>query len=262
MAIEGLKKHAGQLLNTGVRVAVVFRKIPNDETNCLLVETERLPDMYHDHIMQSMNSKEAFETNNFYEVLNRRTFPDGLNCLTALHQRGFLKKVPVSNVTMLPLPGQSVPLGLINATIDNNVDQYIKEQSGKPTIDPVPPPVDNRTPAEKQLAAEAIVAQMQDPDALAKSLITEAEQLEATALAKRELAYATSPGLKPGRGRPSTPAEFRDEKLEDRKIKRRERDQRNAADAKALSIKKALDAKVAAKLKRDSTRSTPVSTPE
>jgi hypothetical protein len=89
MAIEGLKKHTGQLANTGVRVAVVFRKLPNDENSCLIVETERLPDAMHDYVIQTLNSKEAFETNDFYEVLNRRTFPDGTNCLTSLHQRGF-----------------------------------------------------------------------------------------------------------------------------------------------------------------------------
>ena len=118
MPIENLKKHSGQLANTGVRVAVIFRKLPNDETNCLIVETERLPDGYHDYVIQCLNSKEASETNDFYEVLHRRTFHDGLNCLTALHQKGFLRKEPVSNITMLPLPNQPVPLALINATID------------------------------------------------------------------------------------------------------------------------------------------------
>src|ERR1700679_2097281 len=115
--IEGLKKHVGQLANTGVRIAVVFRKLPNDDSHCLIVQTERLPDSYHDYLLQTLNSKEASETNEFYEVLNRRTFPDGTNCLTSLHQRAFLRKEPVSNVNMIPLPGHVVPLGLINATI-------------------------------------------------------------------------------------------------------------------------------------------------
>ena len=157
MAVEGLKKHAGTLNNTGVRVAVVFRKLPNDDSNCLVVETERLPDSYHDYIIQCLNSKEALETNEFYEILNRRTFPDGLNCLTALHQRGFLRKVPVSNVTMFPLPGQPVPLELINATIDKKVDEYMASKNNQQ-----PPKVeDNRTPEEKKAAAEEMAARMQ-----------------------------------------------------------------------------------------------------
>jgi hypothetical protein len=248
MAIEGLKKHAGQLANTGVRVAVVFRKIPNDESNCLIVETERLPDSYHDYLIQTLNSKEAMETNDFYEVLHRRTFPDGLNCLTALHQRGMLRKEPITNITMFPLPGQAVPLALINATIDKKVDEYVAKQNAKTVVEDV------RTPEEKKAAAEALAAKMMDPDNIPKGLILQAEALEATALAKREEAYTMAPHLKPGRGRPATPEELKDQKLEERKAKRKERDQRKAADAKVEKAESALDAKVAAKIKRDAAR--------
>jgi len=240
MALEGLKKHAGQLSNTGVRVAVVFRKLPNDETNCLIVETERLPDSYHDYVIQCLNSREAFETNEFYEVLNRRTFPDGLNCLTALHQRGYLRKEPVTNVTMLPLPNQPVPLALINATIDKKVDEYIAKQKSD-TAPPVP-------------AATTVAPPVGDVSAIAKGLLLQADLLEADATAKREEAYALAPELKPGRGRPPTPEELVDQKMEERKAKRRERDQRKAAEAKVEKKEAALDAKVAAKLKRDAAR--------
>jgi len=237
MAIEGLKKHAGQLSNTGVRVAVIFRKLPNDESNCLIVETERLPDSYHDYVIQCLNSKEASETNDFFEILNRRTFPDGLNCLTALHQRGFLRKEPVANVVMLPLPNQPVPLALINATIDKKVDEYMAKQKTAP----VP-------------SVEDTLSALKDPVAIAKGLILQAELLEADANAKREEAYVLAPDLKPGRGRPADPDEIKAEKLEERKEKRRERDRLRAAEAKIDKADAALDAKVAAKLKRDAAR--------
>lgn len=244
MAIENLKKHSGQLANTGVRVAVVFRKLPNDETNCLIVETERLPDSYHDYVIQCLNSKEAAETNDFYEVLNRRTFPDGSNCLTSLHQRGFLRKEPVTNIVMLPLPGQAVPLALINATIDKKVEQYVAQQNATKTalenaeVSPVP----------------AISVTTDDPVAVAKGLILQAEMLEQDALAKREEAYALAPDLRPGRGRPSLPEDLKNEKLEERKIKRRERDQKKAAESKIAAKTAALDSKVAAKIGRDQAR--------
>lgn len=254
MAIEGLKKHAGQLSNTGVRVAVVFRKLPNDDNSCLIVETERLPDSYHDAIIQCLNSKEAFETNEFYEVLNRRTFPDGTNCLTSLHQRGFLRKEPVSNVVMLPLPGQAVPLALINATIDGKVNEY-KASAQSKTQQPVE---DTRTPAEKQAAAEALAAKMQgevpDPMVVAKNLIAQAEVLENEAEKKREEAYSLAPDLKPGRGRPALPEEIMAEKLEERKQKRRERDRQRAAEAKVEKAETAINAKIQAKIARDEAR--------
>lgn len=244
--IEGLKKHSGLLKNTGVRVAVVFRKLPTDDKTCLIVETERLPDSYHDYVIQTLNSREAAETNDFYEVLNRRTFPDGTNCLTSLHQRGFLRREPVTNVTMMPLPGQAVPLELINATIDKKVDEYMARQ--KADTAPVPS------------IADTIATVTQDPVAVAKGLILQAELLEADATAKREQAYAMHPESRPGRGRPTLPEDIKAQKLEEQKAKRRERDQRKAADAKVEKTVAALDAKVNAKIVRDAapTRKTTV----
>lgn len=239
MAIEGLKKHAGQLKNTGVRVAVVFRKLPTDDTHCLIVETERLPDSYHDYLIQTLNSKEAAETNDFYEVLNRRTFPDGLNCLTALHQRGHLRKEPVTNVTMLPLPGQAVPLALINATIDKKLDEYRAGELSK---------------SAPQEIADTIAGVKQDPTALAKGLIMQAELLEKDAAAKREEAYSLDPDSRPGRGRPATPDELKDQKAEERKEKRRERDRAKAAATRAEKKESALDSKINAKIVRDAAR--------
>lgn len=245
MAIEGLKKHAGLLKNTGVRVAVVFRKLPNDEKTCLIVETERLPDSYHDYVIQTLNSREASETNDFYEVLNRRTFPDGTNCLTSLHQRGFLRREPVTNVTMMPLPGQAVPLELINATIDKKVDEYMARQKDQSNTDAV---------AEAMALAKAEPAA--DPVVVAKGLILQAELLEADAAAKREEAYTLHPESRPGRGRPTLPEDIKAQKLEEQKAKRRERDQRKAAEAKVEKKVAAIDAKVNAKVVRDAARKT------
>lgn len=250
--IEGLKKHAGQLSNTGVRVAVIFRKLPNDDTHCLIVETERLPDSYHDYVIQCLNSREALETNEFYEVLNRRTFPDGMNCLTALHQKGFLRKEPVSNIVMLPLPGQAVPLALINATIDKKVDEYMKASDAQKAA---PAPADDtRTEEEKQAAAEKLAESMQDPASVAKGLILQAELLEQEATAKRDEAYALAPDLKPGRGRPQTPEELKESKLEERKAKRREREQKKRDEAKVAKAEAEINKKVQAKISRDSAR--------
>lgn len=243
MAIENLKKHSGVLKNTGVRVAVVFRKLPTDEKTCLIVETERLPDSYHDYVIQTLNSKEAAETNDFYEVLNRRTFPDGTNCLTSLHQRGFLRREPVTNITMMPLPGHAVPLELINATIDKKVDEYTARQKDQSAVNDI---------ADTVAAAKTALAN--DPSAVAKGLILQAELLEKDAAAKREEAYALDPESRPGRGRPTLPEDIKAEKLEERKAKRRERDQRKAAEAKVEKTTAALDAKVNAKLARDAAR--------
>lgn len=245
MAIENLRKHQGVLKNTGVRVAVVFRKLPNDDQTCLIVETERLPDSYHDYMMQTLSSREASETNDFYEILNRRTFPDGSNCLTSLHQRGFLRREPVSNVNMIPLPGQVVALGLINATIDKKVDEYKARE-----VATVPPSVTEMQAETVDMGKKIGV----DSVSIAKGLILQAELLEKDAAAKREEAYTLDPESRPGRGRPTLPEDIKNAKLEERKAKRRERDQRNAAAAKVEKKVAAIDAKVNAKVVRDAAR--------
>ena len=43
-------KHTGMLLNTGKRVVVVFRELPDDPTHCLVVDTEAVPDWMQDDI--------------------------------------------------------------------------------------------------------------------------------------------------------------------------------------------------------------------
>lgn len=211
MTIEGLKKHVGKLDNTGVRVAVVFRKIPSDEDFCLIVETERLPDSYHDELIQILNSKESLDTSNLYEVLNRRSFPDGSNCLLALHQRGFLRKEPISNVTMIPLSNQFVPLSTINDAIDGNFDK-LKNQARESELD----------------------SASGDPMVIAKGLLQQAEDLDKQAEQKRQEAYRLAPVLIPTRGKKDTPEEIRQMKHEERKLKRRERDQKKLAESKIL----------------------------
>jgi len=145
---------------------------------------------------------------------------------------------------MLPLPGQAVPLALINATIDKKVDQYVAQQNATKTV------LENT----EVPAVPTISVTTDDPVAVAKGLILQAELLEQDALAKREEAYTLAPDLKPGRGRPALPEDIKNEKLEERKIKRRERDQKKAAESKIAAKTAALDSKVAAKIERDRAR--------
>lgn len=244
MTIENLRKHLGVLGNTGVRVAVVFRKLPNDNTHCLIVETERLPDSYHDYIQQLLSSRDAKETNDFYELLNRRSFPDGTNCLTSLHQRGYLRKEPVTNINMIPLPGQSVPLGLINATIDKKLEEYTADQaSGQSAIDSLLPA---------------------DNAAIARGLLAKVDRLEREAADTREEAYTIDPTCRPRAGRPVHDDLARLQAIEDRKVKRLARDRDKAAKDKVKAelnkeVKKVtdVDSKMADKIMRDAARLTP-----
>ena len=52
-----MKKHLGIVKNTGVRVAVVFREMPDDAENCLVAEIDRMPDKYHDAMYEIIMQK-------------------------------------------------------------------------------------------------------------------------------------------------------------------------------------------------------------
>ena len=253
--LSRIKKHTGILNNTGVRCIVVFRKVPDDPTHCLLVETERLPDMYHDKIIEFVNSKEAQESNDFFEILNRRTFPDGLNALQALHYKGFLRKIPVGMVTLYPFPGQSLPLELLNAQLDGTVEEYNAK---------------HKTEEEKkleQVRKENPLSQ-DDPKGVAQSLLVQAELLEEEAKRKRDQAYQLAPEFMPEkgvveevdgqpkrkRGRPKLSAAEKAARAEARKVKRRAYDRAKAAEKRALKESQSLDDAVAEKILRDAER--------
>jgi hypothetical protein len=229
--------------NTGVRCIVVFRKVPGEENMCLLVETERLPDSYHDNIIEYVNSREAQETSDFYEILNRRTFSDGLNALQALHYKNFLRKVPIEQVILTPLPGHQLPLAMANAQIDGTIEEYASQEEQK----------------AEAVKAEAVKADPMgdpnDPVVIAKGILLQADLLEAEAKSKREQAYAMAPTLmadvvatEKKRGRPALSEEEKAAKAEERKAKRRERDRAKAAEKKAKAEaekkQKAVDNKV------------------
>lgn len=95
-------KHVGQVNATGKKCVVVFREIPNEPSSCLVVETERLPQLYHDDLINAVEGESAQEDMDFYKYAARSTFHDGRGMLEAMHVSGWLKKYPTNEITMLP----------------------------------------------------------------------------------------------------------------------------------------------------------------
>jgi len=225
-----IKKHIGKISNTGTNVIIVFRELPEDKDHCLVVEPARLPDMYHDGIMNMVDSKEAQQTNDFFEVLNRRQFGDGQHALTVLHTRQFMRKVPVDQVNMEPMPGRPVPLRMINDQI-----------AGRVTSEKINSADSNNEPAVVNEVSHA------------KSLLAQAELLESEAKRKREAAYEILPELRPvvapaKAGRPelteTQAASAKIEKTEKRRDYEKSVTQKKNAQAKADAIQEAVDAKI------------------
>jgi hypothetical protein len=204
-------KHVGQVANTGLKCVVVFREIYDDNGNvtdpdhCLIVETERLPDMEHDDIVRVVESDTAQTSQEFYEVAHRSMFSDGINMLVKLHNRGYLKKYPTNQILLTPNSYTSVALNEVNEIIRkqrtgmsegdiknsmvNDTDQPPRTQT---SLDPTQT-IDQAMPTGEQAM---------DDTALAKSMLAQAETYEAEVTRLREEAYSMAPDLKPKRGRP------------------------------------------------------------
>jgi hypothetical protein len=174
---------------------VVFREVPNEPDNCLIVETSSLEDQKHDDLMNVVQSLEAQESNNVSEVLSRRNFTDGSNMLNDLHFSKKLIKVPVNKVSLTPTPADSISLAEVNAEINK-----LENQSNPPlNTEVAPETLERPAPVEAggEGEAEGLLIQAGLLEEDAKALMADAE-------AKREQAYSMDPSLAPkkGPGRP------------------------------------------------------------
>ena len=122
-------KHVGELADGGAKVVILYRTVPGEPNNCLVVGSKFLPDIYHDSLMKALESEGGqaeFELANF---LARQTFPDGVNMLQMLHSENFIKKFKTSEVivTYGPLKEGRMPLNKLNEQIARDMNVEVKD---------------------------------------------------------------------------------------------------------------------------------------
>lgn len=110
-------KHVGRFVKNGRKCLVVYRTLPGDAYNCLVVPTESVTDGYHDSLINLVESNAAQSSNEFAEVLARNIFPDGSVMLASLHKQGKLLKVPTDQIEMIPNTQQRIKLDELNLLI-------------------------------------------------------------------------------------------------------------------------------------------------
>jgi len=120
-------KHVGKMKNNSARVVVLYRTVPGEPNNCLIVGTQGLGDSYHDTLMTLIESDNGQQANELADILAVRKFPDGSVMLEYLHSRGHIKKVPTSNVLMTPNSQTQIVLSELNEIIAKNLGVTIDE---------------------------------------------------------------------------------------------------------------------------------------
>ena len=210
--MPAFKKHVGRNKN-GTRLAVVFREIPGAEDSCLCVETDSLSEMYHDQLLREIDSRDAQQTVDLFKILERRHFGDGQQMLNALHNKGLLRKYPVIEITMVPMPNREVSLELVNKQIAGTAtsSDYTADAADLPQEEvkvDSPVVVDTEAglikPPLQTVEIEPVAIGTPDLDpaeVAAEGKLLQARLMEEDAKKMREEAYALNPALKKG-GRP------------------------------------------------------------
>lgn len=198
-------KHIGRIKATGRKCLVVYRTLPNDAYNCLVVTTENLDPSYHDALINLVESPSSQSANEFYEVLARAVFPDGSTMLPSLHVKGFLSKVPTDQVEMLPNAQTSILLAELNHLIaqqqgvsvqDLAVQDPVKNKEGIKEVATVKElPTDTIDDLGKTTSASVNQAPLTDED-LAKKYRSDADRLSKEAAQLRRMAEDLVPTKK------------------------------------------------------------------
>jgi hypothetical protein len=119
-------KHVGINKTLGTRYVIVFREVPNDPSNCLVVESDGLNALVQDNLMNAIESSECQTATHLGEALARKTFATGENMLQYLHLNGLMRKVSVEDVILTPTSGTRVSLKEVNNIINGKTNDQDK----------------------------------------------------------------------------------------------------------------------------------------
>lgn len=206
-------KHVGRVANIGTRCIVVFRELYDDRGNviddkhCLVVETERLPDMEHDDVIRVVESMEGQQSVEFFEIANRSRFSDGTNMLRKLHAAGYLRKYPTDQIELTPNPSTAIKLSDVNAIVrkqktgmsESDIRNTMVNDTDKAPRTSTSLSLDSSQTIDQALpaAGETVL----DDTTLAKNMLAQAATYDLEATRLKEQAYAMAPSLKPRPGR-------------------------------------------------------------
>lgn len=194
-------KHVGRIASTGRKCIVVYRTLPGDAFNALIIPTETLSESYHDALINLIDSTAAQTSNELSEVLARALFPDGSTMLPSLHVKGLLHKVPTDQILMTPNPSVSVLLSELNQIIAEKMgvsvqDLSIKSDTKQTEVQEIATAIDISPKEQKTEAVKDSVQMPLTDEQLAKKYRSDADRLSKEAAQLRRMAEELVPTKK------------------------------------------------------------------
>ena len=129
-------KHIGELADESkAKVVIMYRTVPGEPNNCLVVGTKFLPDMYHNALMKAVESEGGQSADEFADFASRQTFPDGTNMLAMMHNDNYIKKFKTNEimVTFGNKTDGRILLNKLNEMVAKEKGTTVKDMAADPT---------------------------------------------------------------------------------------------------------------------------------
>ena len=117
-------KHIGKLKDGGAAVAILFRTVPGEPKNCLVIGPKFLDENYQNTFMKALESAEGQSAFELGHHLMKSRFSDGVEILPFLHKNNFIKKMPTENVIVTMGVGNADEVSL------DELNELIAKQKG------------------------------------------------------------------------------------------------------------------------------------
>jgi len=105
-------------IHNNKKVAVLFRTVPGEPTNALIVDHEQLPEPIKSNFKQCLESKIGQNALSLSEAANQFSVANGDKLLAALHIGNYIVKVATKDVVLTPNDKTNLPLNELNNIID------------------------------------------------------------------------------------------------------------------------------------------------
>jgi len=139
-------KHIGELADgSKAKVVILYRTVPGEADNCLVVGTKFLPDLYHNGLMKAVESEGGQSADELADYIGRQTFADGTNMLAMLHNDNYIKKFKTKEimVTYGNAEDGRILLNKLNEMIAKEKGVSVKDLAKDPEA------VEKKAPAKK-----------------------------------------------------------------------------------------------------------------
>lgn len=195
-----MTKHVGVYND---KKCVIVLQLPEATSEVHIIDTESLPELYHQNLMEILMSPEGQAAMWLGEVLARKMLYDGTNALRTFYEKNYIIPVSSSNVLLSPLPNHLIPFTSVypvnidplanqqnpagvqeNMYIDIATQEQAKLNAHMQQVGQDPAKGHNQH--AQNLASDVV----QENQTISNNLLAEAQMLEAEASAKRAQAAA------------------------------------------------------------------------